>query len=535
MLRRSVFRRFANVFELEDLAAEIAKAEVTSGAITPKAHLYAKPLPRDFKLSIAEHQFSRPPTLKHGLERLVRTRGIYPVDEMSTFTGNNFLKTILSPSAEILKKFPAYTPPSQDKALLATAVKENMRFVTGSSSITEELTHIYYLLSNFKSPDMTGLAKNYDHKNLNFMSAYRKPTTFMLRRLTPDIYSIDGDSGLVPELNKDLSDMGVVLEAMLTTDESTYRRICDPKSGITKEEIADVLSGGRSHKMRTMGDLLIRSQMDCESMDESGRYFIFEIKTRATAPLRYDVKNIPLYLDYRVTKRSGATESYELEYFDLIRSILIKYYFQIKIGNMDGAFICFHNTKEVFGFQYLTLAEIEKRVFGCKELGEFVLKTTIQIHQLVLKEVLKLFPEDNILRIGYFSNYRKDEMLITVEQFDKQFAWGENTSYVEGIEDEHDYYNIFEPGKTAYTLRLQLFPYLNGILQREPLFYEPGDKLEICYSLDKKGYMPFEEYMYFLHNAYKFESQTYYKDYIGVWKKYNDFHVFRKPRFRLSL
>ena len=535
MLRRCLFRRFATAFELEDLAAEMAKADATSGALMPKAHLYAKPLPKDFKLALAEHQFSRPPTLKHGLERLIRTQGIYPVDEVASMAGNNFLKTLISPPPDILAKFPSYVPPSQDKVLLATAQKENKRFVTGSSSITEELTHIYYLMSNFKSPDMTGLGKNYEHKNLNFMSAYRKPTTFLLRRLTPDIYAIDGDSGLVPELNKDLSDMGIVLEAMLTTDESIYRRICDPASGITKEEIADVLSGGRSHKMRTMGDLLIRSQIDCESMDETGRYFVFEIKTRATAPLRYDVKNIPLYLDYKINRRSGSTESYELEYFDLIRSILIKYYFQIKIGNMDGAFICYHNTKEMFGFQYLTLSQIESRVFGSKEMGEFVLKTTNQIHQLVLKEVLKLFPEDDILRIGYFSDYRKEEMLITVEQFDKNFGWGENTSYVEGIEDEHDYYTIFEPGKTAYTLRLQLFPFLNGILQREPLFFEPGDKLEIHYSLEKKGYMPFDEYMYFLHNAYKFETQTFYKDYIGVWKKFNDFHVFRKPRYRISL
>ena len=533
MLRWRLLRRFANVYELEDLAGEIAKAETNTAALVPKAHLYTKPLPADFPLGIADNQFNRPPVLKHGLERLVRTPGIFPIEEITNHTGNEFLKNIISPNPEVLAKFPAYTPPSKDKALLTAAHKENKRFVTGSSSITEELTHIYYLMSNFRSPDMTGLAKNYDHRNLNYMSAYRKPTTFMLRRLAKDIYAIDGDSGLVPELNKDLSDMGIVLEAMLTTDEEVYRRICDPQSGITKEEIADILKGGRSHKMRTMGDMLIRSQIDCESMDENGRYFVFEIKTRATAPLRYDVKNIPLYLDYKILKRSGSSESFELEYFDLIRSILTKYYFQVKIGNMDGAFLCYHNTKEIFGFQYLQLHEIEKRAFGSTELGEFVLKTTVQIHQMVLQEVLRLFPEEDILRIGYFSDYRKEEMLITVERFEKNFGWDENNDKIDGVEDEHDYYSIFEPGKTAYALRLQLFPYLNGILHREPLFFEPGDKLEIHYSLEKRGYMPFEEYMYFLHNAYKFETQTFYKDYIGVWKKYNDFHVFRKPRYRI--
>ena len=524
---------FSTVFEMEEIIGEVSKAEATSGAVAPKTHLYAKPLPSNFQLETVDHQFSRPPKLQHNLEKIVRTEGIYTVDEFMRLNQNTFLKEISPPLPEVLAKFPAYTPPSQDKTLLDTAEKEKVRFLTGSSSITEELTHLYYSMSNFKSPDVTGLARNYDHRSLNYMSAYRKPTTFMLRKLKPNLYAIDGDSGLVPALNKDLSDMGVVLEAMLTTDESTYKKICDPKSGMTAEAIEAELSGGRSHKMRKMGQMLIRSQIDCESMGDDGRYFVFEIKTRATAPLRYDVKNIPLYLDYKIQTRSGVAESYEREYFDLIRSILIKYYFQIKIGNMDGAFLCYHNTKEIFGFQYLLLSEIEKRVFGSQELGEIVLKTTVQLHQLILDEVLKLFPDSNMLRVGFFSDYKKDEMLITVEQFERPFAWGETEKTIEGVEDEHDFYRIFEPGKTAYAMRLRLFPMLNGILQREPLFYEPGDKLDILYSIEKKGFMSFEEYMYFLHNAYKFETMTAFKEYIGSWKKFNDFHAFRKPIFQL--
>ncbi len=31
---------------------------------------------------------------------------------------------------------------------------------------------------------------------------------------------------------------------------------------------------------------------------------------------------------------------------------------------MDGAFIAYHNTREIFGFEYVKTKEIEKRVFG---------------------------------------------------------------------------------------------------------------------------------------------------------------------------
>jgi hypothetical protein len=31
---------------------------------------------------------------------------------------------------------------------------------------------------------------------------------------------------------------------------------------------------------------------------------------------------------------------------------------------MDGAFIAYHNTKETFGFEYVSTKEIEARIFG---------------------------------------------------------------------------------------------------------------------------------------------------------------------------
>lgn len=528
MLRR-VTRAIHNVFELEDFAKIRTKAETQGAALVIRSPVHSRPLPQDFVLAPVSHEFSPPPTLKHGLDRIVRTDGIYTIDSVVKATNSHYLRTIASPTTEVLARFPEYTPPSRDKNLLQAAKAANVRYVTGSSSITEELTHIYYLLSNFKTPDLTGLGKNYDAKWMMYMSAYRKPTTFMLRKLSPGLYAVDGDSGIVPALNKDLTEMGVVLEALLTTDSATYTRIIDPNTTMDKHEIEEILKGGHSHKMRKVGNMIVRSQIDCESTTPEGEKFVFEIKTRATAPIRYDVKNLHLYYDYKITHRSGITESFEREYFDLIRSILIKYYFQVKMGNMDGAFLCYHNTQEMFGFQYISINEIEKRVFGCKEFAEIVFNTTLQIHQLIMDEVLKLFPDPEMLRIGLFSDFRKEEMVITVEEFDEKFDWHEPDTNIEGIEDEHDYYMIHHPEKRVFSLRLHLFTYLNGIYQREPIFFEPGDKLEIRYDLAMRGMMSFEEYMYFLHSAYKFDTATYCKDFSGLWKRLNDFHVYRKP------
>ena len=39
----------------------------------------------------------------------------------------------------------------------------------------------------------------------------------------------------------------------------------------------------------------------------------------------------------------------------MIRSTLLKYSMQARIGMMDGIFLAYHNTSRLFGFQYMPL------------------------------------------------------------------------------------------------------------------------------------------------------------------------------------
>lgn len=42
----------------------------------------------------------------------------------------------------------------------------------------------------------------------------------------------------------------------------------------------------------------------------------------------------------------------------------MRYAYQIKIGSMDGAFIAYHNTRKIFGYEYVRQQEIMRRIFG---------------------------------------------------------------------------------------------------------------------------------------------------------------------------
>lgn len=82
---------------------------------------------------------------------------------------------------------------------------------------------------------------------------------------------------------------------------------------------------------------------------------VFELKTRATSVMRYDISNYIDYLDYEIGKHKGQHSSYEREFYDLIRGGFLKYIMQMKIGQMQGAMIAYHNTQKIFGFEFIKL------------------------------------------------------------------------------------------------------------------------------------------------------------------------------------
>ena len=80
------------------------------------------------------------------------------------------------------------------------------------------------------------------------------------------------------------------------------------------------------------GKMFLRSQIDARGYDENGKPIVFELKTRATAPLRYDIVNYIDYLDYEIVKAKGLHSSFEREFYDLVRGGFLKYIMQMKIG-----------------------------------------------------------------------------------------------------------------------------------------------------------------------------------------------------------
>jgi hypothetical protein len=136
----------------------------------------------------------------------------------------------------------------------------------------------------------------------------------------------------------------------------------------------------------------MRSQLDCVDKRLPGTG-VFDIKTRAALPIRIDQLNWEENSGYQIRQLTGPMESFEREYYDLIRSAFLKYSFQVRIGNMDGVMVAYHNTARIFGFQYVSLDEMDTCLFGAPGRGWPVFAKCVQLMEAVYEQIIRPFPK----------------------------------------------------------------------------------------------------------------------------------------------
>lgn len=62
---------------------------------------------------------------------------------------------------------------------------------------------------------------------------------------------------------------------------------------------------------------------------------------------------------------------------------------QARIGGMDGIFVAHHNTKEMFGFQYVPLEDMDECTSGSHEAAERKFKLGVAIMEEALQTVME--------------------------------------------------------------------------------------------------------------------------------------------------
>ncbi|KAK6905829.1 hypothetical protein I203_106663 [Kwoniella mangroviensis CBS 8507] len=297
--------------------------------------------------------------LRKALGRVLFSPGVIPLRDFRTGVWNfePSLHDIPQPDKFAFHRCPPYITPSQDEELIDLAKQQGCSFVGSTSTLTKALSQIYFAISGGKGVDLSTLSQDFTCE------------------MSDGIYSVDSDKRW--DIENVISDFGRILEKMLTCEVHDFKRflLSSPESAVNS--------------------LLMRSQLDCYDPRLPGNG-VFDIKTRACLPVRHDRANYLANSAYDISKDRGYTQSYEREYYDLLRAGMLKFSLQVRIGGMDGIFLAYHNTSRLYGFQYISLSEIDERIFGSTEMAEQAFRLSVSLLELLLQKSVAEFPDQAI-------------------------------------------------------------------------------------------------------------------------------------------
>ena len=189
---------------------------------------------------------------------------------------------------------------------------------------------------------------------------------------------------------------------------------------------------------------------------------------------------------------------------------------------MDGAFVAYHNTQRVFGFEYIKLKEMEERVFGWSEFSDQIFKASLVLIEKVLDYILTDMGENSkqILKLGFYANEQRKLLDIFVEIFEDEEEYKERTQkgVLKNSDDALEYYSKLKIKPRVIRYVAEIYTILNGLkIDYSPILYEKGDYLEVKYNIGRYGLVPYDEYLKFLHEAYKSFEVNIDNEYTGTW------------------
>ncbi|KAF7586268.1 hypothetical protein BBP40_009181 [Aspergillus hancockii] len=350
--------------------------------------------PNDLKLKPLEVETAPVPQLSFGLERVLFNPGVYHLRDPRSrvYNFDPYLGSIMPVTEFDFDALKDYITSSKDHTLRNIAMKEGKKYIGSSSSMTSVLSHFHYLLSAWRGIDIRSLSQGFPDKLRSFTRLLRAPSAMFLR-YQDGVYAIDADKEF--DSANILMNLGKSMEKLLTLpkdDFERYRRSSENKISAEEEQAIP-----ESYHYSTLGDFLMRSQLDAYDPRLPGTG-MFDLKTRAVVSIRMDARNFEHGLGYEIKDRYGAFESYEREFYDMIRAAFLKYSLQVRVGRMDGIFVAFHNIERIFGFQYVSLPEMDQTLHGQSDttLGDTEFRLSLGLWNKILDKVAAKYPQKSI-------------------------------------------------------------------------------------------------------------------------------------------
>lgn len=340
-----------------------------------------KPVEVDSPLDIAK--------LAHNLDRVLFNSGVYELQDKRSrvFNFDPALASIMPVKEFDFDAIAEYITSSKDVKLRDLCKKYDKKYCGSTSSMTALLSQFHFLLSAWRKLTYTNISKSFRVEYDNFTLITRAPAA-VFATLKDGVYAIDADKQF--DSASVLSMLGKSMEKFLTLPTEDFEKYHRSRSHELSEEERNAEEG---FHYTTIGDFMLRSQLDAHDSRLPGTG-MFDLKTRAVLPIRMDAQGYEKGVGYEIQSRTGSFQSYEREYYDMVRSAFLKYSLQVRMGRMDGIFVAFHNTQRIFGFQYISLEEMDHALHGAPDraYGDAEFKASVRILNDLMDRAAKKFP-----------------------------------------------------------------------------------------------------------------------------------------------
>ncbi|KAL2021491.1 hypothetical protein VTK56DRAFT_7124 [Thermocarpiscus australiensis] len=333
------------------------------------------------------------PSLSYGLDRVLFNPGVYYLQDPRSrvFNFDPYLACIMPIQEFDFNALKRYVTSSKDTTLINTAAENKKKYTGSTSSMTATLAHFHYLLSAWRPINPAMMSRGFEVDSYNFTRIMRAPAATFLH-WKDGTYAIDADKEF--DTANILSMLGKSMEKLLTLPKEEFEKYRRSRSDQLSDEERN---GPESYHYTSLGDFMMRSQLDAHDPRLPGTG-MFDLKTRAVVSIRMDARDFYKGTGYEIRNRFGQWESFEREYYDMIRSAFLKYSLQVRMGRMDGIFVAYHNTQRIFGFQYISLPEMDFSLHGQNDriLGDREFKLSVHLLNKVLDKVTARFPGQSL-------------------------------------------------------------------------------------------------------------------------------------------
>lgn len=332
------------------------------------------------------------PRLAHNLERALFNPGVFQLQDprSKVYNFDPYLSSIMPVDEFDFDALREYVSSSKDEKLHAMSKEHNAKYCGSTSSMTSVLSHFHYLISNWRPPEFPSITQSFKRDSDNFTQLTRAPASTFIHH-NDGVYAMDADKEYDFGRENILMMLGHSLERLLTLPPEQFEQFRRDRSHLIPQETKD--AGADAFHYGTIGKFMMRSQLDAQDPRLPGTG-VFDIKTRAVLPIRIDLESYKDHTGYEIKNRFGQLESYEREYYDLIRAAFLRYSLQVRIGRMDGCFVAYHNTQRIFGFQYVSLSEMDQALHGTPnpELGDQEFRLSLRMLEDLLDMATAKYP-----------------------------------------------------------------------------------------------------------------------------------------------